>query len=92
MHVPCISYREIKRYMKHRNQVIKYGPKNLLSTKEAAPILACAEITLHMSRWKGTLFGLPAPAYEKRGRNVFYRRSTLDAFNAQFHEQANTAA
>ena len=66
----------------------------LLTTKEAARILNCAVITLHMSRTKGKLFGLPAPPFLKRGKNgrVFYKHSTLEKFNAQFHEQANTAA
>jgi len=66
----------------------------LLTTKEAARILNCAEITLHMSRTKGDLFGLPAPPFIKRGKNgrVFYKLPTLEKFNAQFKEQANSAA
>lgn len=66
----------------------------LLTTKEAARILNCAEITLHMSRTNGMLFGLPAPPFIKRGKHgrIFYKPKTLDEFNAQFHERANTAA
>ena len=65
----------------------------LLTTKEAARILNCAEITLHMSRSSGTLFGMPAPPFIKRGKNgrVFYQPETLKEFNSQFKEQANTA-
>ena len=66
----------------------------LLTTREAARILNCAEITLHMSRSSGTLFGNPAPFFIKRGKNgrVFYQPKTLKNFNAQFKERANTAS
>jgi len=68
--------------------------KTLLTTKEAAAYLDCAAITLYQSRCSGTLFGMSAPPYIKRGKNgrVFYKLSTLKKFNAQFKERANTAA
>jgi len=68
--------------------------KVLLTTKEAATFLDCAAITLSLSRCSGTLFGMNAPKYIKRGKHgrVFYKLSTLEIFNSQFKEQANTAA
>ena len=67
--------------------------KVLLTTKQAAAFLECAAITLNLSRCSGTLFGMTAPPFIKRGKNgrVFYKLSTLKKFNSQFKEQANTA-
>jgi len=62
-----------------------------MTSKEAANIIGCAGTTLRKSRSTGTLFGLPAPHYIKRGYHVFYLKPTLEKFHDQFHEQANTA-
>ncbi len=63
----------------------------LIDEKKAAKILDCAPSTLRKSRVTGVLFGKPAPPYVKRGRKVDYNVPTLHKFNAQFHEQENTA-
>jgi len=64
----------------------------LLNTEQAAAVLGCTKNTLYMSRSTGKLFGVDTPPYIKRGFRVFYRKSTLEKFNNQFTEQANTAA
>ena len=66
--------------------------ESLLTTKEAAAMLGCVPHTLYMSRSTGKLYGVKTPPYIKRGFRVFYRKSTLEKFNAQFTEQANTAS
>ncbi len=66
--------------------------KQLLSTHEAAIEIGCSPNTLKQSRMSGELFGKQAPAFEKRGKKVLYRKETLEKFNSQFAEQANTAA
>ena len=69
----------------------KYDITDELKTNEAAPILDCAKGSLDVSRCTGTLFGVPAPKYIKRGGKVRYVYGTLLKFNAQFVEQANTS-
>jgi len=64
----------------------------LLEHLEAARFVGAAPNNLKQSRVTGILFGKPAPHFEKRGRKVLYRKSTLEKFNSQFSEQANTAA
>lgn len=63
---------------------------DFIKTPEAASLLYTTTGALRTSRTTGTLFGKPTPRYIKRGGKVGYKRETLDAFNAQFHEQANT--
>jgi hypothetical protein len=62
-----------------------------VTSAAAAVELGCANNTLRKSRSTGTLFGRPAPQFIKRGYHVFYKKPTLQKFNDQFHEQANTA-
>lgn len=65
--------------------------KPRLNTVEAAIYLNCSPYTLRRSRSTGTLFGVQAPAYIKRGRKVDYELKTLEEFQSQFIEQLNTA-
>jgi hypothetical protein len=60
-------------------------------THATARIIGCAPYTLRCSRCTGTLFGVDAPKYIKRGKKVFYRRETIESWLAQFSEQRNTA-
>ncbi len=69
----------------------EYDIDDELTTNEAAPIIDCAKGSLDVSRCTGTLFGVPAPKYIKRGGKVRYVYGTLLKFNSQFVEQANTA-
>ncbi|BBN60267.1 helix-turn-helix domain-containing protein [Hydrogenovibrio marinus] len=54
-----------------------------LTSKEAAEFLGCAEITLRAARVSGVLFGLPAPAFKKLGRRVYYSIEELEAWVLQ---------
>jgi len=62
-----------------------------LSTEQAAELLDCAKQTVYQSRTSGKLFGLKAPRFIKKGRQVFYRQSTLEKFISQFKEYDSTA-
>jgi len=65
---------------------------DLLDNNEAAQLLRCSPNSMRLSRHTGQLFGMPAPAFLKMGRNVRYRRETLLTWLAQFNEKPNTAA
>lgn len=69
---------------------MKKHESEFIDTVEAAALLYTTPGSLRTSRVTGVLFGKPTPKFIKRGGKVGYKRETLDAFNAQFHEQANT--
>lgn len=74
----------------HRDNIIhSFEPP--LDTVEASALLNCSSHTLRRSRSTGLLFGVRAPPYIKRGRNVFYEPITLENWNFQFPEYSNTA-
>tara|TARA_R110002050_G_scaffold216254_2_gene352360 strand:+ start:1164 stop:1430 length:267 start_codon:yes stop_codon:yes gene_type:complete len=56
----------------------------LITSKEAAVLLDIADTTLRISRTTGKLFGVATPDYIKLGRNVRYKRETLEQWFAQF--------
>lgn len=75
-----------------QRDITKYNfDKPNLDTIEGAAFLNCSPYTLRRSRTTGLLLGVSAPAYKKRGRSVTYLRETLEAWEAQFKEQRNTA-
>lgn len=65
--------------------------KPSLRTEEAALFLNCSPLTIRDSRKSGTLFGVEAPPYQKRGRMIVYKRKSLIRWEKQFHEQTNSA-
>tara|TARA_R110002049_G_scaffold309283_1_gene520072 strand:+ start:2376 stop:2618 length:243 start_codon:yes stop_codon:yes gene_type:complete len=64
---------------------------NLLSNRNAAPIVGTTPDALKISRCTGLLFGLPAPKYLKIGRTIRYKKSTLQEWLNQFEEQSSTS-
>jgi hypothetical protein len=60
----------------------------LITSREAAALLNIADTTLRISRTTGKLFGVATPKYIKLGRNVRYKRETLDHWFAQFEAEA----
>jgi len=64
---------------------------DFIQTPEAAALLYTTPGTLRTSRTTGSLLGKPTPKVIKRGGKVGYKRKTLDEFNEQFIEQANTS-
>ena len=60
---------------------------DLLAPKAAAEYLGYSEAYLRSARTNGILAGVKPPAHIKRGKFVFFKKSTLDAWLAQFEEQ-----
>ena len=58
----------------------------ILTTKEAAPVVGCAAPSLKQSRVSGELFGVQAPAFIRMGRTIRYKYSTLINWREQFGE------
>lgn len=50
---------------------------SLLTGRQAAELLNISEGTLRMSRYRGRLFGLPAPSWVRIGSAIRYRRDEL---------------
>lgn len=61
-----------------------------LNTEQAAEYLGVSAYSLKLSRCKGKLCGVPAPAYKKIGRLVRYEPAVISAWLDQFEPQANT--
>lgn len=64
----------------------------LMTCKQAAEFLCCAEYTLRQSRSTGLLFNKTAPEYRKLGRKVLYEAKILVEWLKQFDLINNTAA
>jgi hypothetical protein len=62
---------------------------DLLTQTAAAEYLGYSETYLRAARTKGILAGVKPPAHIKRGKFVFFKRTTLDAWLAQFEEREN---
>lgn len=65
--------------------------KTRLTTKEAAAYLEVSVASLEKSRCGYPLMGVEPPPHIKIGRNVRYRRETLDAWWSQFENQRQEA-
>ena len=64
----------------------------LLSSEQAAAYLSVAPRTMNISRTRGILLGHPAPKHIKMGRKLtVYKKSTLDAWIAQFPEHQSSS-
>jgi predicted DNA-binding transcriptional regulator AlpA len=63
----------------------------LLPDAIAANLLGTSQNNLKISRCTGKLFGVDAPQFLKIGRTVRYRKSSIDAWSAQFQGQRTTA-
>ena len=72
-------------------QLQRRGNNDWLDSTAAAGHLGYAIDTLRNARSTGLLGGIAAPPFVKRGSRVFYLRSTLDSWLAQFSEQASTS-
>lgn len=63
---------------------------NRVTSKEAAAFLGYAEKTLRESRVSGTLAGVTAPPYVKRGKFCIYEREDLVVWSKQFKKITHT--
>ncbi len=61
-----------------------------LNSANAAKFLGYTPQTLGLSRHEGTLGGVESPKFTKRGRQIFYKLSTLEAWAEQFPEHHHT--
>ncbi len=61
-----------------------------ISSKEAAEFLGYAEKTLRESRVSGTLAGVTAPPYIKRGKFCLYDQADLVVWTDQFKKITHT--
>jgi hypothetical protein len=61
-----------------------------MNTKEAAEFLGYAEKTLRASRVSGTLAGVTAPLYTKRGGICIYEKDDLKNWKSQFKKITHT--
>ena len=64
----------------------------LMTCKQAAEFLCCAEYTLRQSRSTGLLFNKKAPEYRKLGRKVVYDTQNLIGWLQQFDPVQNTSS
>jgi len=65
--------------------------KDQLTTEEAALFLGYSPHTLRNSRLSGILADVKPPEYKKRGRQVVYEKSALEAWDKQFNRRRNTS-
>lgn len=61
-----------------------------LTSKEAAEFLGYAEKTLRESRVTGSLAGVAAPLYTKRGKFCLYDKKDLIEWTSQFKKIRHT--
>lgn len=62
-----------------------------LNNDKAAQYLGYTPQTLRLSRHTGTIGGVDAPKFSKRGRMIFYDVTDLDQWTEQFNVVSNTA-
>jgi len=66
--------------------------KIILTTKETASYIGCATHTLKKSRYTGILFGVEAPPFVSMGREIRYKKQSIDDWISQFEEKLNTSS
>jgi hypothetical protein len=61
----------------------KVGNETYIPSNIAAHKVGVSSWTIRHSRSTGMLLGTPAPSFIRRGVNIFYKESDIDAFLAE---------